>query len=267
MTKRGDTLQAPKHNKIKTVKERVIIAKIQNPRVSLKDIALNEKTSHSYARNVWSQYKQKLVTNQGGPLPSIPVDFPFMVQNRGFTLNGPTYWYLNVPLAINNRRNLQKVHKTPYYSIVFHRRGSVQLYVYHMDWQKKLRGWLSEWMHEDDLDVFFDFLIDRNGKHYTVNAPGVPRGYKFTIPGVGTFATDSTPFKKGTIEFEVDPGFEKRLYSIESALMGQQSLLGNVASSLEIFGEGMRQHMALITSLQEVSNNMMDLLKELKNKT
>ena len=135
-----------------------------------------------------------------------------------------------------------------------------------MDWEKELGNWLSDWMSEDDLTVFFDYLIDRDGKHFTVDAPGVPKGYKFTIPGVGTFATDSTPFKKGTIEFEVDPGFDKRLNGIESALRGQQSLLGKVANSLEIFGEGMRQHMALITSLQEVSMTMMDLLKELKEK-
>ena len=267
VTNRTHTPKKSKQITPKSVKERVILAKIQNPRVSLKEIALKEKTTHCYARQVWSKYKRNLVTIKGGPIPPIPQDFPFFVQNQGFTLNGPPRWYLEAPLAINNRKNLQKVHKSPYYSIVFHTRGSVQLYVYHMDWQKELKIWLSEWMHPDDQDIFFDFLIDRNGKHYTVNAPGVPRGYKFTIPGVGTFATDSTPFKKGTIEFEVDPGFDKRLHGIESAMMGQSSLLGKVANSLEIFGEGMRQHMVLITSLQGVSKNMMDLLKELKEKT
>ena len=256
VTKRGDIPQT--HDK-KTVKERVITAKIQNPRVSLKDIALNEKTSHSYARNIWAEYKQNLVPKQGGPIPPIPTNFPFFVQNQGFTLEGPPRWYLQAPLAINNRKNLQKVHKTPYYSIVFHTRGSVQLYVYHMDWRKKLEEWLSEWLHEDEQDVFFDYLIDRDGKHYTVSAPGVPRGYKFTIPGVGTFATDSTPFKKGTIEFEVDPGFDKRLAGIENAILAQTQVMGG-------FTEGMRQHMILIKSLQEVSLNMMALLKELKNK-
>jgi len=247
-------------------RERVISAKLQNPNVSLKDIAAKEGTNYDYARTVWAKYKRKLWGSKGGPIPPIPQPFPFLVQNQGFTLDGPTYWYLDAPLAINNRKNLQKVHKTPYYSIVFHKRGSVQLYVYHMDWEKELGCWLSEWMSKDDLTVFFDYLIDRDGKHFTVDAPGVPKGYKFTIPGVGTFATDSTPFKKGTIEFEVDPGFDKRLNGIESALRGQQSLLGKVANSLEIFGEGMRQHMALITSLQEVSMTMMNLLKELKEK-
>ncbi len=266
VTNRGHTPKKSKHITSKSVKDRVIIAKIQNPRVSLKDIALKEKTTHCYARQVWSKYKKNLVTLKGGPIPPIPYDFPFLIQNQGFTLEGPPRWYFEAPLAISDNRNLQKVQKTPFYSIVFHRRGSVQLYIYHMDWQKELRGWLSEWMHEEELGVFFDFLIDRDGKHYTVNAPGVPRGYKFTIPGVGTFATDSTPFKKGTIEFEVDPGFDKRLSGIETALMGQQSLLGKMASSLETFGEGMRQHMILISSLQEVSMNMMDLLKELKDK-
>ena len=259
-------MKKPVPSKKPNLKEKIITAKLQNPNISLKIIAENEGAAYSYTRKVWAKYKRDLVTNKGGPIPPIPMPFPFLVQNQGFTLDGPTYWYLDAPLAINNRKNLQKVHKTPYYSIVFHKRGSVQLYVYHMDWEKELGSWLSEWMNEDDLTVFFDYLIDRDGKHFTVDAPGVPKGYKFTIPGVGTFATDSTPFKKGTIEFEVDPGFDKRLNGIESALRGQQSLLGKVANSLEIFGEGMRQHMALITSLQEVSMTMMDLLKELKEK-
>ncbi len=264
MTDRGDTLTDSKSNYHKSVKDRVISAKIQNPKLSLKVIASNEGTSHSYARNVWSEYRQKLVTLEGGPIPPVPADFPFLVQNQGFTLDGPTYWYIDAPLAINNQKNRQKVHKSPYYSIVFHTRGSVQLYVYHMDWEKELRNWLSDWMHKDDLIVFFDHLIDRDGKHFTVDAPGVPRGYKFTIPGVGTFATDSTPFKKGTIEFEVDPGFDKRLRVMESALVGQQQVLGQIANSLNTFGEGMKQHMALISALQEVAFSMNETLKEMR---
>lgn len=242
-----------------TKRERVISAKLQNPDFSLKEIASKEETNYSYARDVWAKYRRKLLGSKGGPISPIPQSFPFLVQNQGFTLDGPTYWYLDAPLAINNRRNRQKVHKTPYYSIVFHIRGSVQLYIYHMDWEKELRSWLSEWMHEEDRDVFFEYLIDRDGKHFTVDSPGVPRGYKFTIPGVGTFATDSTPFKKGTIEFEVDPGFDKRLAGIENAIMAQTQVMNG-------FTEGMRQHMILIASLQEVSKNMMSLLKELKNK-
>jgi len=252
-------LREPKHSNLKLLKDRIITEKLQNQKLSLKIIAINVGASYSWTRKVWAKYKRGLDTTIGGPIPPIPVNFPFFVQNQGFTLNGPPRWYLEAPLAINNRKNLQKVHKTPYYSIVFHTRGSVQLYVYHMDWQKELRGWLSEWMHEDDQAVFFDYLIDRDGKHYAVNAPGVPRGYKFTIPGVGTFATDSTPFKKGTIEFEVDPGFDKRLAGIEEAILAQTQVMGG-------FTEGMKQHMILIGSLQEVSINMMNLLKELKNK-
>ena len=264
MTDRGDTLTDSKSIYHKSVKDRVISAKIQNPKVSLKVIALNENTSHSYARNVWSEYQQKLVTLKGGSLPPLAQPFPFLVQNQGFTLDGPTYWYVDAPLAISANKNRQKVHKTPYYSIVFHARGSVQLYIYHMDWEKELRGWLSEWMSENDLIVFFDYLTDRDGKHFTVDAPGVPRGYKFTIPGVGTFATDSTPFKKGTIEFEVDPGFDKRLHAIEKAVIGQQGVLGQIANSMEIFGEGMRDHMKLISALQNVASKMSEAIEEMR---
>lgn len=242
-----------------TKRERVISAKLQNPNVSLKDIAAKEKTNYSYARTEWAKYKRKLLGSKGSALPPIPQPFPFLIQNQGFTLNGPPRWYFEAPLAINDNRNRQKVHKSPYYSIVFHTRGSVQLYVYHMDWEKELRIWLSEWMHQDDLDIFFDYLIDRDGKHFTVAAPGVPKGYKFTIPGVGSFATDSTPFKKGTIEFEVDPGFDKRLAGIENAIRAQTGVMSTFATA-------MSEHMILIKSLQEVALKMSEGLEEMRKR-
>ena len=229
-----------------TLKETIIKAKLQNPNVSLKIIAKNECASYNYTRKVWSKYQRNIITNKGGALRSL-TPFPFQVQDQGYALDGPPYWYRDCPLEASTNRNGQKVQKTPYYSIVFNKRGSVQLYVYHVDWEKKLREWLSGWMVHDDLGVFFDYLTDRGGKHYAVDAPGVPKGYKFTVPGIGSFATDGTPYKKGTMEFEVDPGFDKRLAGIESAIWGQNKVM-------EVFSKAMTEHVTLVKSLQEVAH-------------
>jgi len=237
-------------------KDRVIIIKPQNPRISLKDIATKEKINYSYTREVWAKYKRNTLQNKAGALTPI-TPFPFQVQDQGYALDGPPYWYLDCPLEASSNRNGQKVHKTPYYTVVFNKRGSIQLYVYHVDWEEKLNGWLSEWMADGDAILFFDYLQDRDGKHYCVDAPGVPKGYKFTVPGIGSFATDGTPYKKGTMEFEVDPGFDKRLKGIENAILAQT----NVMSS---FTEGMKQHMILITALQEVALKMSQALEEIK---
>ena len=246
-----------------TLKERIITAKLQNPQVSLKIIAKNEGAAYSYTRQVWSKYMKNIVTNKGGALtPLMP--FPFQVQDQGFAIDGPPRWYLECPLEASVNRNGAKVFKSPYYSVVFNKRGSIQLYPYHVDWQKKLREWLSGWMVGDEPEIFFDYLQDRGGKHYAADAPGVPKGYKFTVPGIGSFATDGTPYKKGTMEFEVDPGFDKRLAGIERVIGGLSENMGMIADNMVKFGVGMDQHMVLISALQDVAFQMSETLKEMR---
>lgn len=246
-----------------TLKENVITAKLQNPNVSLKIIAKNEGASYNYTRKVWAKYQRNTITNKAGALT--PLDpFPFQVQDQGYAIDGPPRWYLECPLEASSNRNGQKVFKSPYYSVVFNKRGSIQLYVYHVDWEKKLREWLSGWMVENETDIFFEYLTDRGGKHYAVDTPGVPKGYKFTVPGIGSFATDGTPYKKGTMEFEVDPGFDKRLAGIEKAIIGQQDVMLQISNAMTVFGEGMKEHMKLINALQEVAFELKDAVKELR---
>ena len=249
--------------KTPTLKEKIIKAKLQNPNTSLKIIAKNEGAAYTYTRKVWAKYKRNAITNKRGALTTL-FPFPFQVQDQGYAVDGPPRWYLECPLDASSNRNGQKVFKSPYYSVVFNKRGSIQLYVYHVDWAKKLREWLSGWMVEDEPDIFFDYLQDRGGKHYAVDAPGVPKGYKFTVPGIGSFATDGTPYQKGTMEFEVDPGFDKRLAGIEKAVRGQQDVMLQISNAMKVFGEGMKQHMVLISALQEVAYELKEAVKELR---
>ena len=248
----------------KTKKERVIEAKLKNPDVSLKIIAENEKVSYGYARKEWAKYKRNLVTNKGSPIPSLPEHFPFHIQRFGFNVDGPGYWYRDCPADVSVNRNGQKVFGCPYFSFVVHKSGSVQVYNFSLDWEKRLRAWLSGWMSLEDIGVFFDYLVDRDQRHYCVDAPGVPTGYKFTIPDIGTFSTDRTPFKRGTMEFEVNPGFPKRLRSIESSLITLSQNQASISQNMEAFGKGMEEHMKLIAALNDVANSMRETLEEMR---
>ena len=139
----------------------------------------------------------------------------------------------------------------------------MQLYIYHADWAKELREWLSGWMDVEDVRVFFDYLVDRDEKHYAVSAPGVPTGYRFKIPGMGSFVTDKTPFKKGTMEFEIDPGFPKMLKDINRSIRVLSDNQVVVSQNMEKFGVGMDQHMKLIEALQSVAVSLQEVVTKL----
>lgn len=181
-----------------------------------------------------------------------------MVQNFGRYCIGLPSWYQKCPVSPSSNRNLQKVYKTNYFSIILHKNGSVFVYDYHRDWSKKLRSWLESWMHEDEVFMFFDHLVEEPRKHVGVNAPGIPTNIKFTIPGMGSFSADKTPYPKGTLEYEFDPGFVKRLDRMEK-LMEKQ------VESVDIYARGMDQHMALISALQDVAFSMRSSMNDLKD--
>ncbi len=181
-----------------------------------------------------------------------------MVQNFGRYCVGLPSWYRGCPVEPSSNRNLQKVYKTNYFSVIFHKNGSVFVYDYHVDWAKYLRRWLESWMEELDVDLFFGYLVEEPRKHVGVYAPGIPTNIKFTIPGMGTFTADKTPYPKGTLEYEFDPGFVKRLGRMEK-LMEQQ------IESTGIYAKGMEEHMSLILALQDVASSMRDSMSEFKD--
>ena len=251
--------------KLLSKKELVITAKLQNLEVSLKVIAKNESVHYGYTRQVWAKYKKSLLTNKGGPLPPLNIPFPFQVHNQGLFGEGSTRWYADCPeKASTTNRNAQKTHGTPHYSITFHKSGKYQIYIYTVDWDSELKKWLSEWMEEEDRHVFFDYLIDFGGKHYAAHTPGVPLGFKINIPGIGRFETDRTPFPDGTSELVMDPGFERRLDRIEGFMSKRLDLDERLNKNLESFAVGMKQHMILISTLQEVAFQMSETLKEMR---
>lgn len=235
-----------------TQKQRVIEYKIKHPHLSLKEIARKTQIKYSYVRQVWSQYLRKMITLKGSPISPLPLT----IQNFGFSVDGSPRWYSDCPVVPSRNRNRQKVYRCAYYTMVIHSRGGALIHPYHEDWVKELRNWLDTWMLSTEVDMFIEYLTPLDQKHVCIPAPGVPKGYRFTVPGVGTMTTDGTPYKKGTLEFEWDPGVDKKIDGVESQL-------SRVGDSLEVFARGMEQHMVLIGELQEVSRSLNHAVKVL----
>ena len=236
-----------------TKKQAIIEYKIKHPRTKNEEVARRLQTTEGYVKNVWSQYIRKMVTLKGSPLAPLP----FSIQGFGFLVEGLHIWYLDCPVDPSDNRNRQKVYRCAFFTAVFHVKGHVLIHPWHEDWRKELRGWLDTWMLPTEADLFFDYVVPLSQKHVCVPAPGVPTGFRFKVPGVGTLTTDRTPYPSGTLEYEFDPGFEGKLDRIASQL-------SRVGDSMEGFAIGMEQHMKLILSLQDISQIMLGILKEMK---
>ena len=130
--------------------EKFIELKIQNPNLNHKQVAedvyprvYKEKINYSYARRIWAKYLKNLVTGKGTPF----TPFPFMVQNFGRYCLGLPSWYLSCPVVPSSNRNLQKVYKTNYFSVIFHKNGSVFVYDYHVVGRSIYGGgWVLGWI-------------------------------------------------------------------------------------------------------------------------
>jgi len=267
------------HKKSLTKKDKVITARIHNPTLSLKEIALDTHVDYPYVRKIWSQYQRKLVTGKATAFT------PFSIQEFGFYCEGPTRWYWDCPLEASANRNGQKVFRGNYFSIVIHKKGSIFLYDYHVDWKRYLREWLLTWMIPAEVKLFFDYLVEEPRKHIAFNTPGVPTNFKVTIKGIGSFTADKTPFPKGTMEYEFDPKFIQRIDKISKAtdnnsrlieqLIGVQKNFSNNMESLGVvqtkisdnmvaFGEGMKEHMKLIKSIEKLVISVNEVVVEMQ---
>lgn len=221
-------------------KDYVIQTKLDNPHLNLREIAEFAKTSHGYARNVWSDYCRRRVTKKGMP-------FPFFVKSFAYWNELPSKYYERCPIGPSDNRNLQKVYSTPYFSFVIHKNGSVFVYPFTADWKPRLRSWMITWTSENFTDLVLDNLVREPRKHVSFYTPGVPTKYSVRIKGIGRFVTDTTPYPKGTMEYEMDPFIEKRLNSIEKSML--------------VFADGMKQHMKMIEEVRSLVNE----LREIRN--
>jgi len=217
---------------------------VKNQHLSLKDIAKIVKCSYGYARIVWCKYQKSMITTRGSPRD------PYNV--HGFILEGEVLAKQvdQCPIKPSDNRNLQKHYRGEKFTIVLHKKGNVKVYPYFKGWRVELKEFLCGFWNVGFVDLFVKSLVATGSQSVSVNAPYVPKNYRFKIKGLGTLITDSTPYKKGTIEFEYDPQFTRDIQGIKQAM--------------STFAVAMEQHVKLIMKLQVVSDRMGEVLEAMK---
>lgn len=210
---------------IRTKKELIIRIKANNPTRSLKEIALQCGSSHGYARKVWSKYVRDQVTGKEDTSSALSdVVLPFRMHGFVWTQEVPSRFYDDCPVLVSNNSNRQKVFFDRMFSFVIYPGGNVRVYPHVKDgWREFLRDWLNSWLAEVWVDEIVDNLVVAPELHLCAPAPDAPLNFKLHIEGMGKFGFDRTPFKDGTIEYEMDPGFAKRLERLEKAVMSIES--------------------------------------------
>lgn len=206
----------------------IIEMKRENPGMKLKDIATQLGVSYGHCRNVWSEFVRGEVTKKGGA--SGPL-VPFNVHGWLFGNAVPSSWYSDCPVLPSDNRNLQKRHQGPSFVFIIHKTGSVFVNPIYggSGWKEDLASWLGTWRHPDAVKLFMDSISETGRREYAMLTPGVPKNYKLHIKGVGTFSTDTTPFKEGSSEITFDPGFERSVK--ESKEIANLALSTSVAVS------------------------------------
>lgn len=250
MRKSYKTIQSNPTTKVGTKRDVIVKLKLQNPSMSLKEVKDNAGCSYAYAREVWSSYMRRQLTIRGSPLS------PLSVHGWFFWNAVPPVWLLNCPLEVSVNRNGQRVFRGRCVSAVFHVSGQVFVYPYFMGWDLELRDFLLSWWNGERVDLFMGSLVEQGKKEVAFHTPNVPANFKVRVKGLGTFKTDTTPYPDGTTEYEIDPDFLKRLARLEKSQKEVFDVLSVVSRNLGVFGEGMKDHMKLIGSLQEVVDGM-----------
>jgi len=187
-----------------------------------------------------------LVTTRGGPRD------PYNV--HGFILEGEVFaeQVEMCPISPSDNRNLQKHYRGKTFTIVLHKKGNVKVYPYFKGWRDELKEFLCGFWIEGFVELFVKSLVATGSQSVSVNAPYVPKNYRFKIKGLGTLITDSTPYKKGTIEFEYDPKFTRDIQGIKQAM--------------STFAVAMDQHVKLILKLQVVADKMGEVLEAIEER-
>lgn len=245
----------------------IIHRKLQYPNFTLKKIAQLSGSSYGYARNVWSNYVRQQLTIRGSPLTPMSVHGWFF-----WTQIRPDVYY-GCPVEPSANRNLQKVWRGRKCSVVFHKSGSTFIYPYFMGWDVELRDFLIGWVSDGkpQVDAIMSSLKEHGKKEIAFHTPGVPRKFKFRIKGLGTFKTDSTPYPDGTTEYEIDPGFERRLINIQKVQknllrvqLGQVEYTKISTDAIKDFAVAMKEHVKLIETVQVVASNVQVLVSSVQ---
>jgi len=221
-TQRIQRLQSNATVRGKSKKKQIIRTKINNPHLSLKEIAKILHCSYAHARRVWSKYQKGMLQNRGEPSP------PYSVHGSWREGVVPSGWLKDCPLDLSKNRNGQKVWKGSKTTMVFHKSGKVMVYAYYDGWEQEAREFLNSFWDSDRTELFISYLEDRGVPSIALHTPKIPKNFKVRIRGIGTLQTDTTPYPDGTTEFEFDPELLKRMDSIEKCLNKFISYIGKL---------------------------------------
>lgn len=191
-----------------TKKWAVVQYKLHNPQATLKFIAEKLSVNYDYTRHIWSDYIRSRLTQKGEPLSPILFKPYFLWQQV------PPGWYERLGLEASVNRNRQKVWRGRRVSVVVHVEGQVYVYPYFQGWREELEGFFVGWLG-GEMGRYLLKELKPFGREVAVHAPGVPRKVTLRVRGLGTVKTDGTPYPDGTLEYEVDPLFDRRLRRVE----------------------------------------------------
>ena len=205
----------------------------ENPRMSLKDIAIQLGVDYGYVRNVHSRFVKAQVTAKGQA--SEPL-LPFRVQGWYWWNAVPASWYGDCPVPVSDNRNGQRRFQGSSFSFIIHKNGDcfINPLFGGVGWKEEFEAWLRTWRAPDVAKLFMESLQEVGRKEYAFFTPGVPKNYKVTVKGVGTFSTDTTPYPDGTTEWRFDAGFQR---SIEEAREIANMALSVASESTKSLGE------------------------------
>lgn len=251
--------------------------KHENPWMKLKDIAIQLRVDYGYARNVYSKYVRDQVTAKGSALSPSGPQLPFVIQGWHFWNAVPASWYEAAPVEPSNNRNMQKRFQGSSFSVIIHKTGSTFIHPLFggRGWKEDFERWLGTWRSPDEVRVFMDSLQEVGKKEYAFAAPGVPKNYKVTIRGVGSFHTDTTPYPDGTVEYSFDPGFQRTVTEAKEvanlALSVASEATKSLGSTNEALGKFARQlelHYQVLGSMRNTLKTMSTpwLLRVLRSK-
>lgn len=241
-----------------TKKQLIIDLKVRYPQLKSKQIAEMASSSEGYVNKVWSIFQRDRVRFRGSPKgPSSLVNLHHFDKRNKIT----SQMFRAIPLRANNK-NGQKVWMNRSVTVTFHKNGTVRIYPFEADWEKKLGKYLREFWHEVVVDNFMATIYEASDDPHVAFA--VPEGLVIPklhvrVEGIGDIWADATPFKNGTVEFRVKPEFFRKIQNVESLSKRQLKVM-------KTFAVAMNEHVLLIRSLQSVATRLERILTRLETR-
>ncbi len=225
---------------------------------SLKAIADELHYDYGYVRKVMSQHRRRSAFARGrsqsrrGPYPALRAfgGPQLRVQKWWLFCQVPTGFYDRCPVVPAKNRNRQKSYGgwsgAPFSFRIFpYGKAYVWPYFGEEVWRPELRKWLGSWLQPDEVSSLMSGL-EQGGlmREIAMSAPGIlqslPKGFRLKIGKVGSVSVDTTPFRRGTLEYQVDVGAQKQLNGVTNAVAALAEQIKAHLFAIKELGEAAR---------------------------